>query len=127
LQRIDGASVYRLMEPLVYQSLMHRTYTVKAGFVTDGASIPRVFHSIVGVPIGGEYTEPAILHDALVRSGFYSPRFCDDLMKEAMEAHGTPQPTINSVMLGLRISRLWRRKRPVDLKADEYLSVETTQ
>ena len=116
-----------LMESLVYKSLNRTTYTVKPGFGTDGASIPRFFRGIVGVPIGGEYTEPAILHDALVRSGFYSPQFCDDLMKEAMQSHDTPQPTINSVMLGLRVARLWRRKRPVDLEADKYLSVETTK
>ena len=81
------------------------------------------WHSFIGGPIGGEYTEPAILHDAVCRSGWFSVKFCDQLMKEAMVAHGTHEETINAIMLGLGVSRLWRRKLPVDPTASNPMQL----
>ncbi|HIE98682.1 MAG TPA: DUF1353 domain-containing protein, partial [Fuerstia sp.] len=38
---------------------------VPAGFVSDGASIPRLFWAIIGPPIGSSHLLPAIVHDYL--------------------------------------------------------------
>lgn len=116
LKRISK-DLYELVAPLHFPR-----FTVKAGFVTDGASIPRLFWTLVGPPIGGNYTEPAILHDALVLSGLYSPRECDRTMVEAMVLYRVRKRTINSIRLGLFISRAWRRQRPADHDSNMYLS-----
>lgn len=59
LEHISGGK-YRLVEPM---KIMR--YVVPAGFITDGASIPRFFWSLVGSPFTGKYVEVAILHDYL--------------------------------------------------------------
>lgn len=55
-----GDGRYRLVEPIELFG-----YTVPAGFVTDGASIPKIFWSFIGSPFTGKYVEVAILHDYL--------------------------------------------------------------
>ena len=124
-ERIDGSAAVRLLHPLTYKSKAGKKYTVLPGFISDGASIPPLFWQLAGPPFGGEYTEAAILHDAMCQSGLYSPAACDRLMKESMISGGTPQPTVNAIMLGLGISRLWRRKRSADPTSGRYLEVSS--
>jgi len=40
-------------------------YFVEAGFVTDGASIPRLLWPLIGHPIDPSYYPAAIVHDSL--------------------------------------------------------------
>ena len=72
------------------------TIVVPAGFVSDGASIPRIFWSIIGGP-WGRYGKAAVLHDwlyfeqeysfindrILVRQ-FVSRKLADTIFMEAM-------------------------------------------
>jgi len=37
--------------------------TIKAGFEFDGASIPQLFHSLIGSPFTPAYIEAALIHD----------------------------------------------------------------
>jgi len=55
-----GNGKYRLAKPMKIMG-----YVVPVGFITDGASIPRIFWSLVGSPFTGKYVEVAILHDYL--------------------------------------------------------------
>ena len=119
--RYVASGVVELLRDLGYYG-SSGTFVVKKGFLSDGASIPRPFWGLVGHPLSSDYLESAILHDALARSGMYGPREADDIMHEAMVAQETPEETINSIMLGLRISRLWRRRLPLDPHATDYLS-----
>jgi hypothetical protein len=124
LRRIDGTPLFRLTEDYAFRSSRGVTWTVRSGFVTDGASIPSIFYSLIGPPVGGEYTEAAVLHDAVCRSGWIPLRDCDKLMHEVMVAHGTPDNIVNPIMLALTFSRLWRRRvRPSDSDALHYLDV----
>jgi hypothetical protein len=82
-----GSRIFRLTNPFSYIS-SRGTITVPTGFETDGASIPRVFWSILD-PFG-PYFKAAVIHDWL-----YSPhnrRFtraqADDIFKEAMFNNG---------------------------------------
>jgi hypothetical protein len=79
--------IFRLTAPFSYIS-SRGVVVVPAGFDTDGASIPRVFWSILD-PFG-PYFKAAVIHDWL-----YSPhnrRFTraqsDDIFKEAMYNNG---------------------------------------
>jgi hypothetical protein len=64
--------------------------TVPAGFVTDGASVPRLFWNILG-PFGS-YFEPAIVHDYLysVHNTKYTRPQCDAIFLEAMACANVP-------------------------------------
>ncbi len=44
------------------------TLTVPAGFVSDGASIPKILWPILGSPIGNRHLPAAIVHDFLCES-----------------------------------------------------------
>lgn len=75
---------WRLKYPLLYRALDGTDYTVPEEFECDGASIPRLFWSLVGHPLG-EYADAAFLHDWAVR---FLPRpKADRLFEEAM-VHG---------------------------------------
>jgi hypothetical protein len=86
-----------LTKPLVYQyhyTNIHgvpesRTIKVPAGFCTDLATIPRLFHRIL--PVNDHHRLPAVLHDYLyyVRGKIMSMSLtraqCDRLFLEAMK------------------------------------------
>lgn len=61
---------------------------VHAGFVTDLASIPRAFWSVL--PPHGKYAKAAVLHDWLYTNGIGSKRYADDVFNEAMKVLRVP-------------------------------------
>ncbi|TPI27329.1 DUF1353 domain-containing protein [Mesorhizobium sp. B3-1-9] len=54
---------FKLNRPFVYRDPNGLEWTVPAGEVTDGASIPRFAWSLVGGPFDGPYLDAAIIHD----------------------------------------------------------------
>jgi hypothetical protein len=60
--------------------------TAKKGFVTNLASVPRVFWSLM--PVAARYSYPAIIHDYLYSSQSLSRAASDLLLREAMEETG---------------------------------------
>lgn len=59
------------------------TIVVTAGFITDLASIPRLFWDIL--PPFGKYTEAAVIHDWLYRHHLFPRAACDAVLLEAMQ------------------------------------------
>lgn len=57
---------------------------VPKGFISDGASIPRAFWSIIGHPFGPAL-EGAVIHDYLYFKGLLTRKECDKLFLEAMK------------------------------------------
>ncbi len=57
---------------------------VFGGWITDGASVPRIFWSIFP-PVAGKYLEAAILHDALYRVQETTRKTADLIFLRAME------------------------------------------
>jgi hypothetical protein len=60
--------------------------TVPAGFITDLASIPRLFWNIL--PPFGKYTAAAVVHDWIYRNHAYPRATCDAILLEAMQLCG---------------------------------------
>ncbi len=91
----DG-KMWKLIEPFSYyvgkkcDALYGITIEVPAGFLTDFASIPRIFWSILGHPMG-RYAAAAVLHDYLYFKGLYSRKRCDQIFKEAMAVLNVPK------------------------------------
>lgn len=85
--------LWRLEQPLVYEvgSLgSGRRIEVPAGFITDGASIPRFLWAVL--PTWGRYSRPAVVHDwigRLLAAGTPHPealtqKAADEIFLEAM-------------------------------------------
>jgi hypothetical protein len=53
----------KLIEPFAYVDERGVRWEVPAGAIIDGASIPRVFWSIVGSPYTGNYRKASVIHD----------------------------------------------------------------
>lgn len=88
---MDGSSrVFKLMSR--FRIITSRgVITVPKGFLTDGASVPKMFWSIFD-PFG-EYFRAAVLHDFLYSTqgcAWLTRKECDDLFKEAMFNAGVP-------------------------------------
>lgn len=86
----NGSMILQMVERFRYLSTVHGEIEVPAGFITDGASVPRIFWGVLS-PFG-DYFGAALIHDFL-----YSPhnrRFdratCDGIFLEAMAAAGVP-------------------------------------
>src|SRR5271166_5582366 len=65
--------------------------TVPKGFVTDFASIPRIFFSLLRPD--GEYTYAAIIHDYLYWEQITSKETADSTLREAMKDFGVDAAT----------------------------------
>lgn len=57
----DGSIKYQVLEEITFGK-----FTVPSGFISDGASVPRVFWSLF--PPVGKYFKSCILHDWLLTS-----------------------------------------------------------
>ena len=88
-----GTPQYRLLKPLIYEYRFNGgglSIVVPEGFVTDFASIPRIFWAIL--PHDGAYAPAAVVHDYL-----YSLRFkgcsrflADSIFRDAMARLNVP-------------------------------------
>ena len=96
-----------------------------AGFVTDGASIPRPLWSLIGSP-WGRYGKAAVLHDWLYQSAgkpvglafgvdmvVLQRKYADDVFLQAMEVLGVAPWRRNLMYWGVRTFGwlAWRKKR----------------
>lgn len=83
---VRGNGGWRLVRPLTYDAGDGRAFTVPAGFITDLASIPRLFHSLI--PVNGRHRAAAILHDWLFVEQPMTRAETDALFLRAMEEEG---------------------------------------
>jgi hypothetical protein len=101
-----GSRLFMLIEKFRYFS-SYGTISVPAFFITDGASIPRVFHSLMG-PYGS-YFYAAVIHDYLYSA--HNDQFdryeSDQIFKEAMFNVGVPWWTRETVFRAVRLAG-WR-------------------
>ena len=86
VELLPGGRKVRLVESFSYDigKKGGTTIEIPAGFVTDGASIPRIFWFIIGSPMTGKYRAAAILHDFLYYTAKYPRKRCDEVFLEAM-------------------------------------------
>ena len=85
---------------------------VPKGFITDGASIPKIFWSIIGGP-WGKYGYAAVVHDYLYYKHIYTRRRSDQIFLEAMEVLGVSKWKRNTMYVAVRMFSwlFWNRKR----------------
>ena len=72
----DGRSM-RLLQPFEYVGPDGKRWPVPTGVLVDGASIPKVFWSLIGAPFSGQYRNASVIHDY----------YCDNRMRPYQEVH----------------------------------------
>ena len=95
--------LYQLHEHFGYCDRAGTPWPVPAGFVTDGASIPRPLWRAVGHPFKTDYIEAAVIHDHLYAQQVVARARADRLFLEAMEASGCSKVKRWALYLGVRI------------------------
>lgn len=92
-----GADHWRVLTPFSYKISETEWVTVPAGYLTDGASVPKIFWNII--PPWGQYGQAAVVHDiiceylTIIKDGVperVSRARCDEILNEAMESLGVP-------------------------------------
>jgi hypothetical protein len=102
---------------------------IPKGFVTDFASIPRGLWNLFP-PAAGKHSKPAVVHDAMYKTGCCSvdgcpdPRpmtrgECDDIFKEAMGVAGVNWLAKQIIYAGVRVGgwRAWAKHRKAEADA----------
>jgi hypothetical protein len=91
--------MYFLLKPITWKpnpdQSAYPQITVPIGFVTDFASIPRVFWSLLRPD--GLYTYPAIVHDYLYWTQTTSKDVADNILRLGMGDFGISRATITTV------------------------------
>lgn len=86
LKMLKSGEEWQLQAPLSYIHKSGLIITVPRGFITDLASIPRLFHSLI--PVNGRHSPAAILHDYLYATQTVSRKQADGFFFDAMEDIG---------------------------------------
>lgn len=88
---LDDGKNYELIEDLSYYREKNKNdiITIPKGFTFDGATVPRIFWSII--PPLGRYTRAACLHDYLIdvkwrKEKLITRKECDYIFLESMRA-----------------------------------------
>ena len=88
--------------------------TVRKDFVFDGASIPRIFWSLIGAPQAGKHAHASLLHDWIYvkKAGdgiIFTRKQADDLMLVMMKEDGVSWWRRNAVHRAVRAGggRAW--------------------
>lgn len=80
-----GKGQWKLTAPFEYHSKRYGVIKIPTNFISDGASIPKIFYSLIGGRWTGKYVEAAICHDWLYFSQIYSRRKSDRIFLNAMK------------------------------------------
>jgi uncharacterized protein DUF1353 len=78
---------------------------VPVGFITDFASVPRIFWSVL--PRDGRYTYPAIVHDYMYWVQKEPRSLADEIFKIGMEEFGIDFVTVNAIYWSVRAAGGW--------------------
>jgi hypothetical protein len=96
--------IYVLTKPIAWvpdPGQAHKRVDVPRGFVTDFASIPRIFWSFL--PPDGEYAYAAVLHDYLYWMQSREREESDEILKFAMEGLKVGTVTTEAIHAAVRV------------------------
>lgn len=115
-----GSDLWVVKRDFIYYLDDTRMSTIKVprGYLTDGATVPRVFWNLV--PPWGKYGQACVLHDYMCEYPFYDDgtnrivigrKAVDDILGEAMEVLNVPTSTRRIMMGGVNLYRTVSRTR----------------
>lgn len=111
---------YFLLRPITWkpsseQGRKYQSVTVPIGFVTDFASIPRIFWSLLKPD--GLYAYAAVLHDYLYWTQEQSKDAADDILKLGMEEFGVSSSVVSTIYSAVHLFGKSSWDQDVKLKA----------
>jgi len=112
---------YKLLSPLGFKD-GNIIITIHAGFIYDGASIPRSLWSVIGCPM--DYAYESCIHDALYASKLFNRKECDKYFYKALRARGVSLPIAKQMYLGVRFGGEAHFGSDSVADAREFVSVE---
>jgi hypothetical protein len=102
--------LWRLSAPLVWSDSRRGTIAVPAGFVTDLASIPRLFRNIPNLDPNGVSRRPAVVHDWFYGSKAgrrWGKDFADTFLFDALLAEGATKAAAHAIYYGVHWFGKW--------------------
>ena len=86
LRPLDDGRNFRLVHGIGFWTPRTGLVSVPGGFVTDLASVPRIFWSIL--PPFGKYDDAAVIHDWLYRTHLFPRAVADATLLHGMKVKG---------------------------------------
>jgi len=89
---------------------------VPSGFITDFASVPRIFWAVIS-PID-THAKAAVIHDYCYYMALYSRKRCDEIFLEALNVLNVPEWKAHCMYRAVRIGgwRAWSKHRKREKK-----------
>ena len=115
-----GPNLWRTFYPFDYHVGSYPSneiIVVPSGFVTDFASIPRIFWSVLSPT--DQYGKAALLHDYCYVTHYKKDRdYCDKIFKEAMLVLKVPPWKLYTMYWGVRIfgEQAWNNAKMREIK-----------
>lgn len=99
----DGYS-FVVAENFGYKDSKGVIWEVPKGFISDGASIPRAFWSVIGSPFSGKYRVAAVLHDYYVNDKTRPYEDVNSMFYESMIQSGVSKTNASILYSAVKIS-----------------------
>ena len=111
--------IYFLLDPISWtpnenQASRFQAVQVPKGFVSDLASIPRAFYSLLRPD--GTYAYAAIIHDYLYWTQSVNRKTADEILKNSMEDFEVGPATIRTIFTAIRAAGEFAWNQNADLK-----------
>lgn len=81
-------------------------FTIPKGYKWDGATIPRIFWSVIGSPFQPKFMRASLIHDYLYNSPEHSGKCIDSLFKQILIADGVSRTEANIMYASVRAYRI---------------------
>lgn len=86
-----GHTDFKLLAPYWYKGKDGKVWTVPAGYVVNGGSIPQAAWSIIGGPWSGKFRNATVIHDYLACERISTSDYVHRLFLEGMIESGVPK------------------------------------
>jgi len=90
-----------LLHEFAYVDQSGRRWEAPTGLITDGASIPTPFWSVIGGPFEGKYREAAVVHDAACCAQMQAWEDVHHMFYNAMRCSGVEQDKAKTMFLAV--------------------------
>ena len=101
-----GPDLWTVRVPLVWLDATYGQLVVPAGFITDLASIPRLFRNLPMLDPNGLSRRPAVVHDWLYGSNegrAHGKQFADSFLRSALLAEGASPAVAQTFYLAVHL------------------------
>lgn len=95
-----------------------KSYWLPSGYQCDGASIPRIFWSIIGSPFDPEKVPAAFCHDAIYLTHAVSRPVADEVLFQLLLQGGCRLRTARTMWTAVRVGAWWAWKNNAEDKSD---------